>query len=126
MTAPDRASTLELLYRVSRDIAAPLDLREALTRILSVTLENVGGERGTLLVLDEAGEVVESAIVYRQEARESNTGQLRETVDRGLAGWVVRNRRAALIPDTRRDERWLRRADDEATSSAGLASKWRR
>ncbi|MDX1438160.1 MAG: GAF domain-containing protein, partial [Anaerolineales bacterium] len=34
------------------------------------------------------------------------------TLDRGLAGWVVKNRQPVLVQDTSTDERWLRRPDD--------------
>jgi PAS domain S-box-containing protein len=121
MTKPDERSTVDLLYRVSREIAAAQDLRSVLTRLLFATLNNVGGERATIVVLDENGAAVDSAIVYGQQERESDTVGLRDTVDRGLAGWVVRNREAALVPDTRIDERWLRRPDDD--SAGGSAGK---
>lgn len=122
MPAIDQRSTVELLYEVSREIAAELDLRSVLTRLLFATLKNVGGERGTIIVLDENGVAVDSAIVYGQQARESNTIELRETVDRGLAGWVVRNRLAALVADTHNDKRWLRRPDDDAAQATGKSA----
>jgi len=40
--------------------------------------------------------------------------QLRSTYERGLAGWVARQREAVLIQDTSQDDRWLRRPDDAA------------
>jgi len=122
MSVPDERSTVDLLYRVSREIAAAQDLRSVLTRLLFAVLKNVGGERGSIVVLDENGVAVDSAIVYGQHLRESNTVGLRETVDRGLAGWVVRNRQAALVPDTRTDRRWLVRPDDSAGQSAGKSA----
>jgi len=122
MSIPNKSSTVDLLYRVSREIAAPLDLRAVLTRLLFATLRSVGGERGTIVVLDETGVAVDSAIVYGQQVRESSTVELRETVDRGLAGWVVRNREAALVLDTRSDDRWLRRPDDAARQGIGKSA----
>jgi PAS domain S-box-containing protein len=65
---------------------------------------------------------VDSAIVYGRQERESNTLQLQETVDHGLAGWVVRSRQAALVPDTRTDHRWLLRPDDRAGTGSGKAA----
>jgi NtrC-family two-component system sensor histidine kinase KinB len=122
MTAPDEHSSVELLYSISREIAAPLDLRTVLTRLLLAALRNVGGERGTIVVFDEKGLPVDSAIVYGEEARESDTDQLRETVDHGLAGWVIRNRQGALVSDTRNDERWVHRPDDDAGQGTGKAA----
>lgn len=111
--AKDRTrSLLELLIQVNREVAAALDLRTVLQRLLFAALQNVGGERGSIVVLDDSGKPMDATIVYGTSLHEHTTQQLRETVDRGLAGWVVRHRKAALIPDTSQDERWLRRPDD--------------
>jgi PAS domain S-box-containing protein len=118
----DQQATLELLYKVSREFATALDLKTVLQRVLFAALHNVGGERGSVVVMDDNGRAVDSAIVYGNQVRENTTIQLRETVERGLAGWVVRNREAALVPDTSKDERWLRREDDSAERSGAKAS----
>lgn len=100
---------LELLYHVSRELATALDLRTVLQRVLVEALKNVGGEHGSIVVLDEAGKAVDSTIVYGEQFQEDTTEQLQDIVEHGLAGWVVRNRKPALIDDTRQDERWLKR-----------------
>ena len=103
---------LDLLYHVSREVATALDLRTVLQRVLFEAMRNVGGERASIVVLDDEGKPIDATIVYGQQFHEHTTQQLRETVERGLAGWVVRNRKPALLADTSRDERWLRRPDD--------------
>ncbi len=115
-------ATLELLYHVSRELATALELRSVLQRILSLSLANVGGERGTIIVLDDRGQPVDAAIVIGARITDHSTQQLKETVDRGLAGWVVKNGKPALIPDTSRDSRWLRRADDELSRSGAKSA----
>lgn len=105
-------SLLELLYHVSREVATALDLRTVLQRVLFEAMRNVGGERASIVVLDDNGKPIDATIVYGQQFHEHTTQQLRDTVERGLAGWVATNREPALIPDTSRDERWLRRPDD--------------
>ncbi len=111
--AEDRTrSLLELLYHVSREVATALDLRTVLQRVLYEAMQNVGGERGSIVVLDDNGKPVDATIVLWQQFHEHTTQQLRETVERGLAGWVVSNRKPALVPDTSKDERWLMRPDD--------------
>lgn len=118
----DQRSVLELLYKVSREFASALDLKTVLTRVLFAAINNVGGERGSIVVLDDNGRVVESAIVYGNQLRETTTVQIKDTVDRGLAGWVVRTRQAALIPDTTMDSRWLRREDDAVERSGAKSA----
>jgi len=103
---------LELLYHVSREVATALDLRTVLQRVLFEATQNIGGQRGSIVVMDDNGKPVDSTIVYGRRFHQDTTQQLRDTVERGLAGWVVRNRKPALIPDTSQDDRWLRRPDD--------------
>jgi PAS domain S-box-containing protein len=112
---------LELLYNVSREVATALDLRTVLQRVLYEAMQNVGGERCSIVVLDDAGKAVDATIVYGKEVHEHTTQQLRDTMERGLAGWVIRNRKGVLILDTSKDDRWLMRPDD-AMDRTGLKS----
>ncbi|NWG34525.1 MAG: GAF domain-containing protein [Chloroflexi bacterium] len=110
---PDRTrALLELLYHVSRELATALDLRTVLQRVLYETLQNVGGERCSIVVLDDAGKAVDATIVYGTKIHEHTTQQMRETMERGLAGWVIQHRKGVYVPDTGKDERWLIRPDD--------------
>ncbi len=103
---------LELLYHVSREVATALDLRTVLQRVLFEATQNIGGQRGSIVVLDDNGKPIDLTIVYGKTFHQDTTQQLRDTVEHGLAGWVVRNRKPALILDTSLDDRWLRRPDD--------------
>lgn len=113
---------LELLMHVSREVATALDLRTVLQRLLFEAMRTVGGERGSIVVLDDNNKPIDATIVYGKQFHEHTTQQLRETVERGLAGWVVRHRKPALVPDTSLDERWLRRPDDAVERSGSKAA----
>src|SRR5512142_2496305 len=113
---------LELLYHVSRDVATALDLRTVLQRVLYEAIQNVGGERCSIVVLDDAGKAVDATIVYRSQIHEHTTQQLRETTERGLAGWVIRNRKGVYVPDTSKDDRWLIRPDDAVDQSGAKSA----
>src|SRR6266540_1051093 len=112
---------LELLYHVSREVATALDLRTVLQRVMYEALQNVGGERCSIVVLDDSGKAVDATIVYGKQIHEHTTQQLRDTTERGLAGWVIRNRKGVYVPDTSKDERWLMRPDD-AIDQTGVKS----
>src|SRR3989304_2067579 len=119
----DRNRTLlELLIGVSREVATALDLRTVLQRLLFAAIQNVGSERGSIVVMDDAGKPVDATIVYGKRTHEHTTQQLRDTVERGLAGWVVQHRKPALVPDTSKDDRWLRRADDAAEQTGAKSA----
>jgi two-component system, NtrC family, sensor histidine kinase KinB len=113
---------LELLYHVSRQVATALDLRTVLQRVLYEAIQNVGGERCSVIVLDDAGKAVDATIVYGTQVHEHTTQQMRDTMERGLAGWVTRNRKGALVLDTSKDERWVRRPDDAADRSGAKSA----
>lgn len=122
MSSQTFPSSLELLYRISREFASALDLHTVLQRVLFQSLKYVGGERASIVVMDDQGQAVDAAIVFGTRIQESATYTLRETIERGLAGWVVRNRQAALVPDTSKDARWIQRPDDAADRSGAKAA----
>ncbi len=122
MTNDATRASLELLYNISRELATTLDLHTVLSRVLFLSIHNVGAERGTLIVLDEREQPIDAAIVYRDQLLTHTTERLMGTLDQGLAGWVMRHRQAALVPDTSKDERWLRRADNSIEQSGSKSS----
>jgi len=120
----DTQASLELLYHVSREIATAIDLPTLLERVLFLSMENIGAISGSIIALDDTGSPAASALIVDDHAIGYSPDQLQATLDQGLAGWVVRNREAVLIPDTGQDERWLRRPDDaeEATGAKSAVS----
>ena len=118
----NQKASLELLYRVSREIASTLDLRTILERVLSQSIKTIGAIRGSIIIIDELENPVESAIIVQDQIIHHTNEQLRSTLEDGLAGWVVKNKEAVNIPDTSSDERWLRRQDDEESGSKSVVA----
>lgn len=110
-------TSLELLYHISRELASALDLSTLLQRVLFLAIENVGAVNGSLIVLDDSGQVMDAAIVVDRRLIDDAASQLDIIYRQGLAGWVARSRQAVLIPDTSKDERWLFRPDDSKTKT---------
>ncbi len=106
-------ASLELLIRTSRELATSLDLHTTLLRVLHLSTSAVNAERGSLIVLDKDLNPVDTAIVIENELYSDTNKQMQPILQQGLAGWVVNNRQAALIPDTSKDSRWLKREDDQ-------------
>ncbi len=115
-------ASLELLYRISREIATTLDLSTVLERVLSLSLKTIGAISGSIIVLDENGNPLESAMIVNDQVITHTNEQLKATLEEGLAGWVVKNRDAVNIPDTSQDERWLRRPDDEVKGAKSVVA----
>ncbi|MFU8772394.1 MAG: GAF domain-containing protein, partial [Anaerolineales bacterium] len=107
-------TSLELLYNISRELASALDIQTLLKRVLFLCLGNIGAANGSIIVVDDKGQAVESIIVVGDRVHVNTTHQLRIIFEGGLAGWVANHRQAVLIPDTSLDERWMHRPDDDA------------
>src|SRR5512137_342478 len=106
-------SSLELLYHISRELSSALDLRALLERVLLLSMQNVGAINGSIIVLDDHGDPVDSAIVAGKTIHNHTTDRLRDTLEKGLSGWVLRERQAALVEDTAQDSRWMPRQYEE-------------
>ena len=108
LTERSRAS-LEMFSEISRELSYQMSLRDLLRRILELTTERLRASSGTIVVLNERGEPIEGAMAYGGEVIASMPKHYSDTVSRGLTGWVLKNRKAALITNTRDDPRWLTR-----------------
>jgi two-component system, NtrC family, sensor histidine kinase KinB len=106
-------SSLELLYHISRELSSALDLRALLERVLLLSMQNVGAINGSIIVLDDNGDPIDSAIVAGNTIHNHTTERLRDTLEKGLSGWVLRERQAALVEDTTQDSRWMPRQYEE-------------
>lgn len=105
-------ASLELLYRVSHQVASTLDLSEIIERILSLAMENIGATSGSIIIINEQEQPIESAIIVEDRPIHHNLDELKSTLDMGLAGWVLKETQSVHIPDTSDDPRWLQRPDD--------------
>ncbi|MBM4422964.1 MAG: GAF domain-containing protein [Chloroflexi bacterium] len=97
---------LELLYHISRELSNRIDLRELIERILNLTCESVGAETGSLILVNEAFQIYDAALFINGSLVSDTGTQLGPQLDRGLAGWVLRQKQLAVVPDTAADPRW--------------------
>ena len=109
--------TPELLSQISEEFAAKLDLHNLLMRLLNLTVNYLGATSGSIVVLDEKGEVVDGASAYAGKIDAIPAELFSETVRNGLAGWVVENRRPAIVENTEEDPRWLMRVWETSRSA---------
>ncbi len=80
-----------------------------LFQLLNMMLGLTKTESGTLIMLDDAGNVIDGVQVYRGKSVSPSIEQMDDISKNGLAGWVVKNQQSALIENTNDDDRWLQR-----------------
>lgn len=122
MNSDSTRASLNLLFNISRELATLSDLGSMLARVLTISVESVGAERGSLVVVDASGQPVDAAIMVQGELIPQTLPQMTLTLEKGLAGWVARSRAPALVTDTSQDARWLRRPDDASDQSGAKSA----
>ena len=56
-------ASLELLYHISRELATVLELHTVLERIVYLSMQTTGAISGSIIVMDDSGRPMESAII---------------------------------------------------------------
>ena len=112
---------LQLLLAISHALALQVNLRDVLQQVLQNMLKRTNATAGSILVLNDHGEVIEGCLVNNGVSQPLPSMGYSEVVQHGLAGWVVRNRRPVVVNSTRNDPRWLRRAWEENEGRAQSA-----
>src|SRR5215218_5555027 len=98
---------IEALHSFAQHIADASDLGELLRSALLAATRLTGAQHATALLLDDQAQHIR----FRVALDSGNLAPLelvaKPMMQRGLAGWVARERMAALIADTEQDARWL-------------------
>jgi len=114
----DRLATIERLalsqHEISRSVATMeqaatgrLRLKSMLLEIMRVSSGLLAAEESSIFLLDESEVVIESILARGATIRERKNTLIGQVLDRGLAGWVMRHRRAGKVDETATDERWM-------------------
>lgn len=102
----DERGRLELLYYISRELNRRLNLRTQIERTLEFTSTSVGAENGSLILVNEDGDVYNGALIINGSLVANAAERLKPQIESGLAGWALRERKPALVRDTANDLRW--------------------
>ncbi len=105
----DSSSAMEVIYALTHEIAAEPDVQKRLVRMLKSILLFLGAKSGSVLTVDEYGQVSHAVVAYGGEFHAPTPTEVTDLFQAGLAGWVVEHRQAALLPSTLDDPRWLQR-----------------
>src|SRR6202040_1570019 len=102
---PEQASTLSLLYDVSREITSILDREELLGRVAHRVKKLVNYHVFSVMLWNEKTQHLESAFVMRYG--DSIPPRTRIPLHQGLTGAAAGERRAVRVSDTLLDPRFL-------------------
>ncbi|MCA9971454.1 MAG: GAF domain-containing protein [Anaerolineales bacterium] len=106
----EESTRVKILLRITSELSASLDQDRVLNQALQLVNEVVNATQGVILLIDqETGELVFRAafgLERKPGLRGLPSGLMH---DEGLAGWIISNRSAVIVHDTREDPRWVER-----------------
>jgi class 3 adenylate cyclase len=104
---PLEGEPIAALHQLAITLAGNAELDMLLRQALLIAARLTDSSHATILLLDERGERIRA----RATLDSDNVAPLEMVAGpmmrRGLAGWVARERRTALVRDTEQDPRWL-------------------
>lgn len=97
-------ANLQLLYQITEEVVRPTSSRdELLTRILDLTLESVGADRGCMLVTDSKTDRIEPRVVSHRTGIDVNE---RMPISTTIVEYVIQNGKGVRTSDAQHDSRF--------------------
>lgn len=124
MSDVQQLNDLGLLEEVSQ-LLTTLELPEVLRRIVEITSRLAGEARVSLIFQDNGRWLYYTRGHQLTNTQESSVAQ--ELIERGFAGWLMRNNKGDIIADTETDARWYHFGGGfhEARSAMGMPLAYR-
>lgn len=110
----------ELLQTISRQLNTSLNLDEVMGRVLQLTVEATEATSGSLFLLNDQGNVSRSILARPDQPPEISRRNVDRVMQEGLAGWVYRQQRGLIVPDTALAENWVKLPDDNTITNSAL------
>ncbi|HVU14651.1 MAG TPA: ATP-binding protein [Phototrophicaceae bacterium] len=116
----------ELLAEVSQMLTV-LDQDRMLERVIDLMANAVGASKASLILRPEYAEdwqqVFARHLDRTEDADEGTVAPIhfaQRVLDKGLAGWVFREKQGAIVTDTKADERWYTFPDSNSNARSAL------
>lgn len=112
----------QILLRIATELTASLDLEHVLNQVLPVLNELVGAEQIAVMVMRaDSPQLYHLASLGYAPAPPLGGKPSPFAIGEGLAGWVIKHRQPALIPDVREDPRWVQLPDQPSEHRSAIA-----
>jgi signal transduction histidine kinase len=96
--------SLQVLYRISEEVVRPSSaINDVLQRILDLTLQAVGADRGCMLVADSRTDRIEPRVISRRDGMDAEE---RMPVSTSIVDYVIHHGQAVRTSDAQHDTRF--------------------
>ena len=104
-----RSQTILTISQILNSSLSPKIVR---TRAMEAVVQLLGCEAGSLYLIDEERGELFFEVALGEGA--DRVKEIRLKIGEGVAGWVAKTGKPALIPDVSKDPRWFRKADKKS------------
>jgi len=104
-----RLSQLGLFYQMGQALVSTFDLPQLLQDTMQLAASVINAGAASLLLLDETQDALIFAVVHGEKGNLLRSQRI--SVDKGIAGWVVRHGEPIIANDVARDTRFNRDVD---------------
>ncbi len=102
-----QAELLQTLVALGDKPTRSLVLKSIAKQVLEIANHTIEVSESSLFLVNEAGVVIESVLARGATIRMQKQSLVGQVLEKGLAGWVKRERHTGLVSDTATDERWI-------------------
>ena len=111
----------QLLYELTRHLTSGVNIDKALTDILSLTIDHIGADGGSAILLNGQMQIANHLFVHGWPLSAEQQDALKDVLENGLARWAIENKRATIVADTLTDERWAYPPEDASRVRSALS-----
>lgn len=108
-----------VIENITGDGDAIFDSQDKLDRVLNLIIDSIDATSGSFALLCEDQSICMVSLIYEGQTQVVDPKQMKELLRSGLAGWVLENQKSALIVNTRKDHRWVKRPRDGHMEEVG-------
>ncbi len=105
----------------AQSVSGSLILKTTLKHTLEILTQYTKASEGSIFLIDEDGEIVESILARSPVTRDLKDSVISKVLDDGLAGWTLRHRQISIIYDAIIDDRWVQLPDQPYVARSALA-----
>lgn len=104
----EESNRVKILLRITSELSASLDQDRVLTKALALVNEVVNATDGVILLINqETSEFDFRASLNAEKPMSHRAVPSGLKRDEGLAGWMIENRSAVIVYNTKEDPRWI-------------------
>lgn len=107
--AQKRYKELDLIYQIGQALATTFNITELLEKVMELATNMLDAASASILLIDETGQDLVFEVSHTPKAAVLKKHRI--NLDEGIAGWVAKNDKPAIVNDVVKDPRFSKKVD---------------